>query len=165
MNSYDPAGKFHRISTGDLPLPAICGGCGKIEDPEGFVDTALNFEFYGALVFCCSCAFEMTTVFPEAPYHTMRNRILQLEEAIISKDATIASLERGLDGITATRLTDRGINVVSDPVIPTEPEPLPTIAINDSGTAFVQSILAESIASTGPVHPTKPERSDPIIDL
>jgi len=134
MNSYDPAGKFHRISTGDLPLPAICGGCGKIEDPEGFVDTALN-------------------------------RIRQLEEAIISKDATIASLERGLDGITATRLTDRGINVVSDPVIPTEPEPLPTVTVNDSGTSFVESILAESVTSAGPVHPTKPERSDPIIDL
>lgn len=170
--AYDPSGKFARVSTGDLPLPAICGGCGKIEDPEGFVDTKLQFEFYGALVFCCSCAFEMTTVFPEAPYHTMRERIRQLEAEIIAKDATNASLERALDGITSARLTDRGINVdnlsdyVADHVdVPDESEPDESVSADDFGTAFIESILAESVTSAGPVHAPKSERSDPILDL
>lgn len=170
--TYDPSGKFARISTGELPLPAICAGCGKIEEPNGFVDTKLQFEYYGAVVFCCDCAFEMTTVFPEAPYHTMRNRILELESAIIAKDATIASLERALDGITSARLTERNVNpatydssVFSDAVVLDEPEPEPTAALDDSGTAFIESILAESSKDAGPVHATKPERRDPIIDL
>ena len=170
--AYDPSGKFARISTGELPLPAICAGCGKIEEPNGFVDTKLQFEFYGAVVFCCDCAFEMTTVFDEAPYHTMRARILALESDVISKDATIASLERALDGLTSARLTDRGITLdsISDHVadyvhVQDEPESLPIIAINDSGTALVESILAESSKDAGPVHVTKPERRDPIIDL
>lgn len=170
--TYDPSGKFARISTGELPLPAICAGCGKIEEPNGFVDTKLQFEFYGAVVFCCDCAFEMTTVFDEAPYHTMRARILELESAVISKDATIASLERALDGITSARLTDRGISLdgISDHVadyvhVQDEPEPEPVTALDDSGTAFIESILAESSKDAGPVHATKPERRDPIIDL
>ena len=170
--AYDPSGKFARVSTGDLPLPAICGGCGKIEDPEGFVDTKLQFEFYGALVFCCSCAFEMTTVFPEAPYHTMRERIQQLEAEIIAKDATNASLERALDGLSSARLASRGINTtdlssdaISDAVILDEPESNEVTDADDYGTAFIESILAESVTSAGPVHSPKPERSDPILDL
>lgn len=171
-SSYDPSGKFARISTGDLQLPGMCGSCGKIDEPGGFVDTTLQFEFYGALVFCVDCAFEMTSVFPEAPYHTMRDRILALESDIIAKDATIASLERALDGITSVRLTDRGIDpsnfdsgILNDATIQDEPEPDDVTDVDDSGTAFVESILAESVKSAGPVHTTKPERSDPILDL
>lgn len=171
MNFYDPSGKFSRVSTGDLALPAMCGGCGKIEDPDGFVDTTLQFEFYGALVFCCSCAFEMTSVFPEAPYNTMRTRIQQLEAEIVAKDATNASLERALDGLTAERLIDRGLTLdsassVSDAhVVSDEPESEEPTRLDDSGTALIESILAESIASAGPLHSSKSERSDPILDL
>lgn len=172
MNFYDPSGKFSRVSTGDLALPAMCGGCGKIEDPEGFVDTKLQFEFYGALVFCCSCAFEMTTVFPEAPYHTMRERIRQLEAKIVAKDAENASLERALDGLTSARLNSRGIDpstisdyVADDVHVQDEPESDESVSTDDYGTAFIESILTESTASAGPVHTSKPERSDPILDL
>ena len=153
----DPSGKFARISTGELPLPAICAGCGKIEEPNGFVDTKLQFEFYGAVVFCCDCAFEMTTVFDEAPYHTMRARILALESDVISKDATIASLERALDGLTSARLTDRGITLdsISDHVadyvhVQDEPEPGEPASIDDSGTALVESILLNQVRTQDP---------------
>lgn len=124
-SEYDPAGKFSRVSSGEMMLPAQCASCGKIEQVEGFVDTKLDYDFYGVVYFCCDCAFEMTTVFPEAPYHTMRNRILMLEEDIVAKDARIASLERSLDGFTAARLSDRGVSIIGGVVsgadLPSEP--------------------------------------------
>lgn len=166
----DPSGKYQRVSSGEMQLPACCAGCGKTEQYEGFVDTKIDIAFHGVVYFCCDCAFEMTTVFPEAPYHTMRNRILMLEADSVAKDAEIASLGRALDGVTAARLSDRGVTVIGDTIIgadvPSEPEPheLTSDDVNEGEGELSES--PEPVTDSGPLHVTEPaKRDDPIISL
>jgi hypothetical protein len=166
----DPSGKYQRVSSGEMQLPACCAGCGKVEQPEGFVDTKIDVAFYGVVYFCCDCVFEMTTVFPEAPYHTMRNRILMLEADLVAKDAEIASLGRALDGLTAVRLSDRGVSVIGDTIIgadvPSEPEPQLPLSESSEGAEGDVTIAAESTEDAGPVHVNEPaKRDDPIVSL
>lgn len=172
-SAYDPSGKFQRVSSGEMQLPAQCGSCGKTYQEEGFVDTKIDADFYGVIYFCCDCAFELTTVFAQAPYHTMRNRILELEADSVAKDARIASLERALDGISASRLSDRGVTVIGDTVIgadvPAEPADDGVTAPDDSGEGTASADSAESITDDGPVLAVKSQRrnrsADPILDL
>jgi hypothetical protein len=166
----DPSGKYQRVSSGEMQLPACCAGCGKTEQYEGFVDTKIDVSFHGVIYFCCDCAFEMTTVFPEAPYHTMRNRILMLEADVVAKDAEIASLGRALDGVTAARLSDRGVTVIGDTVIgadvPAESEPQLALSLDANETGADVAEPTESVTDAGPVHVTKSaKRDDPIISL
>jgi hypothetical protein len=166
----DPSGKYQRVSSGEMQLPACCAGCGKAAQFEGFVDTKIDIAFHGVIYFCCDCAFEMTTVFPEAPYHTMRNRILMLEADVVAKDAIIASLERALDGVTAARLSDRGVTVIGDTVIgadvPTEQEPQLALSepVVEAGADLAEP--AEPVTDAGPLHLIESaKRDDPLIDL
>lgn len=43
--------------------PGVCGICGKGQDPNGFVDPRLDFEFYGSLIFCINCTTQMASIF------------------------------------------------------------------------------------------------------
>lgn len=116
-STYDPSGKFQLVRAGDLLLPAECANCKNPSHSGGYVDTKIELDFYGILYFCEDCAFELTTVFPAAPYHVMRNRILSLEEEVVAKDALLATLERALDGLTAARLVDRDVSIVGGVII------------------------------------------------
>lgn len=167
---YDPSGRFQRVPAGGMALPAQCAVCGTTYNEEGFVDTKLDYDFYGVVYFCCSCAFELTTVFPEAPYHTMRARILELESAVVAKDAEVASLERTLDGLMAHRLIDRGVSVIGDTVIGADvsAEQVTDEDVTDDaqGSGDTDPEPAESITDAGPLHTDEPQRSDDqLLDL
>jgi hypothetical protein len=168
-SEYDPSGKFQRVSSGDMALPAQCASCGTVDNPSGFVDTKIDAEFYGVIYFCCDCAFELTTVFPEAPYHTMRNRILGLENDVIAKDARIASLERSLDGFTAARLSDRGVNIVGGIISGADvpPEPITDADVNDDSEpeGTDDSEPAEPVTEPVAKRPANAKRSDDLIAL
>jgi hypothetical protein len=157
MAGYDPSGRFARV-------PAACAVCGSTYNEDGFVDTKLDYDFYGVVYFCCSCAFELTTVFPEAPYHTMRARILQLEADIVAKDAQIASTEGILNGLMAERLIDRGVTIIGDTVIgaelPAEPDADEVPDVDAQGPGELDSEPDESVTDEGPVHVTDAERDD-----
>ncbi len=139
-STYDPSGKFKRVSAGEMLLPAECANCRNPSHVGGYVDTRIDLDFFGILYFCEDCAFEMTTVFPSAPYHTMRNRINTLEQEIVAKDARLATLERALDGFSAARLIDRDVSIVSGIVIGAD---VPTEQDADDLTALLSGQQGE----------------------
>ena len=63
--------------TNPQAAPNQCGGCGTTVIENGFVDTNLNFDFYGALYFCESCVAEMARLYgfikPTEEYAKMLN--------------------------------------------------------------------------------------------
>lgn len=168
-SEYDPSGKFQRVSSGEMMLPAQCASCGTVDNPTGFVDTKIDADFYGVIYFCADCAYELTTVFPEAPYHTMRNRILDLEADVLAKDARIASLERSLDGFTAARLSDRGVTVVGGIVSGADlpPEPTDAAPANGDGEGEGRDDSEPTESTTDPelTGPADTKRRDELIDL
>ena len=42
-----------------LVSPGSCGICGKATFDKGFVNTGLDFEFFGTLIFCAECALNI----------------------------------------------------------------------------------------------------------
>lgn len=43
--------------------PGCCAICGSGQDNSGFVDSGLDFEFWGRVYFCCQCTLEIAAVF------------------------------------------------------------------------------------------------------
>lgn len=167
--AYDPSGKFQLVSSGNMMLPAQCAGCGTVHNDDGFVDTKIDAEFYGIIYFCCNCAFELTTVFPEAPYHTMRARILSLEELTVTKDARIDELERALDGLTALRLVDRDVSIIGGAVIGADvsesAEPDAVVNADGEGSGDNDPEPSESVTQPGPTNPSRAKRSHVTSDI
>ena len=90
-----------RLQMVPVSTPGNCGICGTGQHILGFVDPQLDFEFYGALIFCVNCVGEMATIYGfispevyedivgELDLVKMENRlfqqkILELEKAIDS---------------------------------------------------------------------------------
>ena len=43
--------------------PGCCALCGRGQDDNGFIDTGLDYEFWGRLYFCSNCALQLAAVF------------------------------------------------------------------------------------------------------
>lgn len=163
---YDPSGRFQRVAAGEMVLPAQCAVCGKTYQEEGFVDTKLDYDFYGVVYFCADCAFELTTVFPEAPYHAMRARILQLEELLVAKDAEIKALNGAIDGLN-TLAAIRTADSYNPPSSVLSEEPVTAIEDADAilarlseGSGSTDPEPTESVTVEGPVHSADSASSD-----
>lgn len=87
-------------------LPGKCGGCGRATDNLGFIDTGLQFDYYGALLFCSECVLTMASKFGYITTEVadkLISKVAELEtETIIQRDA-ILKLEEALDGLQAAR--------------------------------------------------------------
>ena len=94
-----------RITIQQVPQasPGHCGICGKGQDPNGFVDPQLDFDYYGSLIFCKDCIAQMAAIFgfisPE-DYDELTGELdltkLDYNEAL----GKIQELERIVDGFT-----------------------------------------------------------------
>lgn len=112
MSSYPPSGKFKRVSSGELVLPAHCASCGAIDVVEGFVDFGLSFEFFGVLYLCHNCVFEATQVFDNNPYDNLKQQLINAQEENARLEAINHKLEIAVDNFALTRISDR--NLASD---------------------------------------------------
>lgn len=52
-----------RIQMRPVSAPGQCAICGNGQDPKGYVDPQLDFEFWGALIFCSECTAEMAAIY------------------------------------------------------------------------------------------------------
>lgn len=98
-------GRFSLIQTPQA-LPGTCGGCGKAKWEQGFIDTDLQFDFYGALIFCGECVLDMASklglISPEAAEY-LQNRVNELEAEAATQRKALLLLEEALDGIQTAR--------------------------------------------------------------
>lgn len=150
---HTPSDKYQRVGAGEMMLPAYCAGCGTISSEEGFVDTKLDFEFYGIVYFCAGCVRNMSDVFEGSLYRKLESDLAVANNEILRLHGVNAGLEQQLDGIMVERLSARGYDVTGD--LPsadvveepatesedvdgiiaqfTEPEPEPAEPVKDDG--------------------------------
>lgn len=110
--------------------PGCCAICGSGQDPNGFVDTGLDFEFWGRVFFCPQCVEQIAGVFgfihPKVVEDLQGERDLATLELHQANDR-ITHLESVLGGLSVLGLN---IPVVSTGIIydmdPPEGEKLPT---------------------------------------
>jgi hypothetical protein len=101
----DVHGKFS-LTRSPEALPGHCGGCGRAKDNLGFIDTGLQFEYFGALIFCSECVLDMASKFGYINMETadsLKSRVSELEEETMRQRAAILGLEEALDGIQTAR--------------------------------------------------------------
>lgn len=58
----NPSAKIQFVQI-TLTAPGICAICGSGQDENGFVDTGLDFDFWGRLYFCPQCTIQLAAVF------------------------------------------------------------------------------------------------------
>lgn len=118
----DVNGAFSLILTPQA-LPGKCGGCGKAKWEQGFIDTGLQFDFYGALIFCGECVLDMASKFgfitPEAADH-LRSQIEALQTETVTQREALLGLEDAVDGLLRARAAIP-TNIASDSLV-TVPE-------------------------------------------
>lgn len=87
-------------------LPGHCAVCGKPICDEGFVDTELQFEFFGAVIFCYECVADMAAQFgfitPDIA-NALKNRVDSLEHETITQREALLALEEAVDGLQRAR--------------------------------------------------------------
>jgi len=93
-----------------MVLPASCASCGSIDNPDGFVDFGISFEFYGVLYFCHDCVFEATQVFDENPFDALKADLEQTKEQLTLVTAINQRLENSLDSFALARVSERGLD-------------------------------------------------------
>lgn len=111
--SGNPSGRITLIQSPQA-LPGQCGICGKNEDPEGFVDAQLSFEFYGALIYCSECVSEMAHLYgfiTPGEQEKLEDELDSLRFEVATLRAAILNLENITDKLTSDRLRDRGYAV------------------------------------------------------
>lgn len=106
----DYVGRFSKVAAGAMVLPAQCAICGTSDCPEGFVDTKLDVDYFGVIYFCHKCAFELSRVFPDDPYYTLRISVDILTDTVKARDEHIERLEKILDGFASDWIGSRPIN-------------------------------------------------------
>ena len=113
-------------------LPGKCGQCGKAKDNLGFIDTGLQFDFYGALIFCSECVLDMASKFGYINMETadnLKSRVAALEEENMRQRAALLGLEEALDGLQLIR-DNLGVGIIDksrlDTLIKPETSELPT---------------------------------------
>jgi hypothetical protein len=86
--------------------PGVCGICGKGQDPRGFVDTGLNFEYWGKLYLDFDCVVQIAAVFgliSPAEYEELLGErdlaTLELHQA----QGRVLDLEKVIEGLTNLR--------------------------------------------------------------
>lgn len=171
MTLYSPSGKFSRVDSGDMMLPACCASCGSVENVKGFVDTKLDYEFYGVVYFCAQCAFEMTQVFNDSPYEQLVEQINALQKRIIELEAYSSKLEVIIDGVSGKWLTGRGYSSLGDVPgisdVSTEQSEQPTLDDAPEESGGTDSKSSESVKKSGPndTSSTKRGNSTAILDI
>lgn len=111
-----------RIRVQQVPQssPGQCGICGKGQEPNGFVDPQLDFEYYGALIFCRDCTLQMAAIFglitPE-DYEEIVAEASLLRLNLAKATEQIFKLEEIVDGLT-NYWRDTRPSVVSSGVFP-----------------------------------------------
>lgn len=116
-----------RITIQQVPqsAPGQCGICGKGQDPDGFVDPQLDFEYWGALIFCRECTTQMAAIYglisPEVYGEIVAEvGLLQLQLNEVNKKN--ARLEGVVSGLTGYWNTDkRSIDSSPGAAVPTTP--------------------------------------------
>jgi len=141
----DVNGRFSLTQTPQA-LPGNCGGCGKATCPLGFIDTGLQFEYHGALIFCAECVLDMASKFGYVNMETadrLKSRVVALEEENMRQRAALLGVEEAIDGLQTIR---DNLNHLSNGKSPTPPVPEVT-DIPSQETENVGSAISEASES------------------
>jgi hypothetical protein len=113
------------IEFAPISTPGVCGSCGISESKDGFVNTGLDFEFWGTLIFCRNCVSEMASIYglisPEVAEDYQLEKDLLIKEVEVLREA-LTSSKGIIDGFSNGWLSSRANDIISSPVI-TEPKP------------------------------------------
>lgn len=145
----DAKGQFSIVNSPQA-LPGHCAGCGKPNDPHGFIDTGFDADFHGVIYYCSECIFDMASKFgyitPEMA-DQFKRQISELEVESAKQRAAILGLEETIDGLLAVRESGASNIVIPAPSEPinepraediiteTESEPESVVEVTDSETA------------------------------
>lgn len=146
---HTPSDKYQRVGAGEMMLPAYCAGCGTISSDEGYVDTKLDFEFYGIVYFCASCVRNMSDVFEGSLYRQLEAKLKEANDEILRLHGVTLGMGQQLDGLMAERLSDRGFSVTSDSsaLVTVEESPAESESVDD----LIAGITADQPESPEPV--------------
>ena len=118
--------------------PGQCSVCGSGQDPNGFVDTGLDFEFWGRVYFCLQCTEQIAAVFgfiSPADYEDLQGeRDLALLELKNSRDL-IEQMRGIINGLRNISILNPIPSVPDSELIVVEQEP-ETIAESEQPSIF-----------------------------
>jgi hypothetical protein len=122
----NPSGKFTIEPPSPISTPGSCGGCGTPRCEEGFVNTGLDFEFWGTLIFCRTCVTEMAAIYGLISAEQAEEYQLQTEEMRKEVEALKIALESAkgiIDGYSSNWLEHRSSSADIVPTTPVQAEP------------------------------------------
>jgi len=147
----NPSAKIQWIQI-PMTAPGQCATCGSGQDKNGFVDTGLDAEFWGRIIFCYTCTREIGAVFgfiaPE-DYEELdgeRNlALLNLDQAE-NRNREFEGIVRGLNNLGG--FFNRA-GLPSSPIVETpEPEQPPSSGTEQTELEPVQSSSGNSSESS-----------------
>lgn len=122
-----------------MTAPGQCAICGSGQDQNGFVDTGLDFEFWGRVFFCPQCTGQIAAVFgfiSPADYDDLQGErdLAQLE--LRRANETIENMRRIVDGL-------RGISLLN---------PIPSVPVTEF--INVEDVQEPPESVFAPIQPT-----------
>lgn len=118
----NPSGRFQLIEQ-PTASPGVCAVCGAPKSEPHFVDTGLDYDFYGRVIFCKNCVSEMAASYdlitPDQYEEIVDASNQQFNENVELK-AELERMNRVVDNLADTWVVNRKFTFVGDSGVPTD---------------------------------------------